>query len=179
MRTFLPFIAALFLLPAIGFAQSATPYAGMQVRPIKALSDQQLADLKAGRGMGLALPAELNGYPGPAHVLELAQVLNLNDEQKSKVSKLFEAMHAESVVLGERLIAAESDLDRLFANKTVTDSNLSDATHKAAELQGELRVAHLKYHLATLAILTQEQVVRYREARGYGASTGVHGAHQH
>jgi len=47
------------------------PYAGMQTRSIKALSDQQIADLKAGRGMGLALPAELNGYPGPIHVLEL------------------------------------------------------------------------------------------------------------
>lgn len=40
-------------------------YAGLQQRAIKALSDQQKADLRAGRGMGLALPAELNGYPGP------------------------------------------------------------------------------------------------------------------
>jgi hypothetical protein len=42
-------------------AQSPQPYAGMQTRPIKALSDQQIADLRAGRGMGLALAAELNG----------------------------------------------------------------------------------------------------------------------
>jgi hypothetical protein len=33
------------------------------VRSIKALSDQQVSDLRAGRGMGLALAAELNGYP--------------------------------------------------------------------------------------------------------------------
>lgn len=46
-------------------------YAGTQARPVKALSDQQLADLRAGRGMGMALPGELNGYPGPVHVLEL------------------------------------------------------------------------------------------------------------
>jgi hypothetical protein len=33
----------------------------MQNRTIKTLSDQQVADLNAGRGMGLALAAELNG----------------------------------------------------------------------------------------------------------------------
>jgi hypothetical protein len=59
--------AALILTTITAFAQ--TPYAGMQTRPIKALSEQQVADLQAGRGMGLALAAELNGYPGPAHVL--------------------------------------------------------------------------------------------------------------
>ena len=178
MRIFF-LIALLFFSPVIGFAQSPTPYAGMQARPIKALSDQQIADLKAGRGMGLALPAELNGYPGPAHVIELAEALNLTDEQKSKVTKLFDTMHAEAVGLGERLISAEGDLDRLFASKTVTNTSLSDATRMAAEIQGELRAAHLKYHLATLALLTPEQTARYRELRGYGASAGGHGTHQH
>jgi hypothetical protein len=51
------------LLSGTSLAQS--PYAGMQTRPIKALSAEQVADLKAGRGMGLAMAAELNGYPGP------------------------------------------------------------------------------------------------------------------
>ena len=41
--------------------QPAQPYAGMQTRQIKALSAEQIADLKAGRGMGLAMAAELNG----------------------------------------------------------------------------------------------------------------------
>ena len=70
---------------SVTFAQS--PYVGMQTRSIKALSEQQIADLKAGRGMGLALPAELNGYPGPAHVLELSDQLGLSTEQGSR-SKL-------------------------------------------------------------------------------------------
>ena len=34
------------------------PYAGLQQRDVKALSDTQLADLRAGRGIGLALAAE-------------------------------------------------------------------------------------------------------------------------
>ena len=63
--TSLAIIVAAAVPPALG----QSPYAGMQARPVKALSDQQIADLKAGRGMGLALPAELNGYPGPSHVL--------------------------------------------------------------------------------------------------------------
>jgi hypothetical protein len=44
-------------------------------RPIKALSAEQIADLKAGQGLSLALAAELNGYPGPRHVLELGKQL--------------------------------------------------------------------------------------------------------
>src|SRR5258708_12736969 len=77
--------AALLSISAAAFAQSShpetSPYAGMQTRPIKALSEQQVADLQAGRGMGLALAAELNGYPGPSHVLELADKLGLSAEQ--------------------------------------------------------------------------------------------------
>ncbi len=49
MRRPLPFaIVASALFVTTAMAQ--TPYAGMQTRPIKALSEQQVADLKAGRG---------------------------------------------------------------------------------------------------------------------------------
>jgi hypothetical protein len=74
------------LIASIAFVTSVhaqTPYAGMQSRSIKALSDQQIADLNAGRGMGLALAAELNGYPGPLHVLELADKLDLSADQRA------------------------------------------------------------------------------------------------
>ena len=84
-------IALVGIAPA-AWPQTHQPYAGMQTRPVKALSDQQIADLKAGRGMGLALAAELNGYPGPMHVLELAAPLGLSDEQRAKVAGLFDAM---------------------------------------------------------------------------------------
>src|SRR3977135_712198 len=91
-------IAALVI--AIGTAVAQTPYAGMQTRSIKALSDQQIADLRAGRGMGLALAAELNGYPGPSHVLELADKLDLSPDQRAGVARLFDSMKAEAVPLG-------------------------------------------------------------------------------
>ena len=74
------------LVVVISLTQS--PYAGMPTRAIKALSDQQIADLRAGRCMGMALPAELNGYPGPAHVLELADKLELTPDQRASVQAL-------------------------------------------------------------------------------------------
>jgi hypothetical protein len=169
-------IALVGIAPA-AWPQTHQPYTGLQARPVKALSDQQVADLKAGRGMGLALAAELNGYPGPLHVLELATPLGLSDEQRAKVAELFDAMKREAVPLGERLIAAETALDRQFADKTITPSSLGDATRDIAALQGELRLAHLKYHLETLAVLSADQATRYATLRGYGDTPHTPGRH--
>jgi Spy/CpxP family protein refolding chaperone len=158
-------------------AQTQQPYAGLQVRPIKALSDEQIAELRAGRGMGLALLAELNGYPGPVHVLELAEPLQLSEAQRTKVQQLFEAMKTETIPLGEKLITQESELDRQFAGKTVTETSVTTATQAIGATQAALRAAHLRYHLATLKVLTPTQTQRYVELRGY--TGGAHGEHQH
>jgi hypothetical protein len=162
------FASALLLMSSASIAE--TPYAGMQERTIKALSDQQIADLQAGRGMGLALAAELNGYPGPAHVLELADRLDLTPDQRSRVQGLFDAMKAEALPLGSKLIGQEAALDRQFAMHTVTPESLKTATAEVAGTQGALRETHLKYHLSTVAILTQDQMQRYAELRGYGSN---------
>jgi hypothetical protein len=151
-----------------GAALAQAPYAGQQARPIKALSDQQIADLRAGRGMGMALPAELNGYPGPVHLLELADSLGLSPAQRSAVQSLFEAMKAESIPIGERLIEQEGALDRLFAERRATGETVTAAVADIAETQGRLRATHLKYHLSTLALLQPQQIERYGELRGYG-----------
>ena len=66
-------------------AGAASPYAGLETREIKALSPEQIEDLRAGRGMGLALAAELNGYPGPVHVIELVAPLALSEAQRADV----------------------------------------------------------------------------------------------
>lgn len=164
------------LIASIAFVTSVnaqTPYAGMQARPIKALSDQQIADLGAGRGMGLALVAELNGYPGPSHVLELADKLNLSADQRASMQRLFDAMKAEATVLGSKLIEQEADLDKQFASRTVTPESLRAATATVAATQGLLRETHLKYHLSTGNVLTPSQMTKYAELRGYG------GGHKH
>jgi Spy/CpxP family protein refolding chaperone len=162
------------------------PYAGMEARKVKALSDEQIADLKAGRGMGLALAAELNGYPGPSHVLKNAEALGLTDAQRQRTEALFASMKAEAVPLGERLIAQETELDRLFASKAVEPAKLTAATAAIGETQGALRAAHLRYHLTMMDVLTPEQVRRYGELRGYGPGNAQpqphekgHGGHAH
>src|SRR5882757_7174461 len=116
-------VAAILIITATA-ASAQTPYAGMQTRPIKALSEQQVADLGAGRGMGLALAAELNGYPGPSHVLELADKLELSADQRASIQRLFDSMKAEAVPVGARLIEQEADLDKQFASRTVTPESL-------------------------------------------------------
>ena len=137
----------LSFVASVAFAQ--LPYAGMQTRSIKAMSEQQIADLKAGRGMGLALPAELNGYPGPAHVLELSDQLGLSAEQKARVQSLFDSMKAEAAPLGERLLEQEAALDRQFASRSITPERLKSVTAAIGVTQGKLQETHLKYHLQT------------------------------
>jgi hypothetical protein len=159
-------LAALVLTSTAAFAQS--PYAGMQTRPIKALSEQQVADLKAGRGMGLALAAELNGYPGPAHLLELADRLDLSADQRSKLQELFASMKQEALPIGAKLLEQEAELDREFVSHTITPESLKSSTAAIAATQGILRETHLKYHLSTAALVTQGQMQRYSELRGYG-----------
>ena len=163
--------ALLILLAGPGVAQQHqhghSPYAGWQQRGVKALSDQQLGDLRAGRGMGLALAAELNGYPGPLHVLELADRLQLSSDQAQRVRGLYEAMKSEAIAVGEKLIAAELELDRQFAERKITPANLASIAAQIGERQGELRAVHLKYHLTTAELLTPDQKRRYSELRGY------------
>lgn len=148
-------------------AVGQTPYAGLQTRPIKALSDQQIADLQAGRGMGLALPAELNGYPGPSHLLELGDRLGLSDAQRRDLQGMFDTMKAEAIPIGKRLISQEAALDVLFSSHSATPHAISAVTAEIGETQGKLRATHLKYHLLTVAMLQPSQVERYAQLRGY------------
>jgi hypothetical protein len=164
-------VALMLLLAGPAVAQhnqhGQSPYAGFQQREVKALSAQHVADLRAGRGMGLALAAELNGYPGPMHALELAERLRLTAEQKQRLQKLFDAMKAEAIAAGERLIAGERELDREFAAQKISADRLALLTAQIGERQGELRAVHLKYHLITADLLSADQRQRYAELRGY------------
>jgi Spy/CpxP family protein refolding chaperone len=172
-------LSAITLILTITTATAQTPYAGMQTRSIKALSEQQLADLEAGRGMGMALAAELNGYPGPSHVLELADKLDLTADQRVRVKALFDAMKAEAVPIGSTLIEQEAVLDKQFASRAVTPESLKAAVATIAVTQGELRVIHLKYHLSTAGILTASQMQKYAEFRGYTNSGERQKLHHH
>jgi Spy/CpxP family protein refolding chaperone len=168
-------LLCLATLPGVATAQQHQhAYAGFQTRAIKALSDQQVADLRAGRGMGLALAAELNGFPGPLHVLELAHELGLSAVQRARMEASVAAMKAETAPIGERLIAQEAELDRLFASRKIDHASLASATRAIGSSQAELRAAHLKYHLSTAESLTPEQTSLYGRLRGYAGAAGPH-----
>lgn len=155
-------------------AHSASPYAGQQTREIKALSSAQTADLLAGKGMELAKAAELNGYPGPMHTLELATQLELSAEQKQASETLMNRHKAEARDLGAQLVQAERALDQAFASRQIDASRLAAHTDNIGRLQALLRKSHLETHLRQTALLTPAQITRYAQLRGYaGAAAGA------
>ena len=144
-----------------------SPYAGLQDREIKALSEEQRQQLRDGEGMSLALAAELNHYPGPRHVLELARELALSPQQEDEVRAIERAMRAKAQALGTAIIEKERQLDRAFGRRTITDDTLRELTEEIARLQGDLRYAHLSAHLDVRRVLTEQQVTKYDGLRGY------------
>jgi hypothetical protein len=171
-------------VPGTGGTRSGAPqpYAGLERRAIKALEPQRVADLLAGRGAGYALAAELNHYPGPAHVLELRDGLQLSPEQERATRDVFAAMQRDARVLGEQLVALEARLDAAFAGGAATAADVSRLTEEIAAVEGRLRAVHLAAHLEQKALLTPEQVARYDRLRGYAGtaeSSGATGAASH
>lgn len=175
----------IFILGAASFAIAAqpprSPYTGEQNREIKALSSQEVESYLSGRGMGLAKAAELNRYPGPAHVLELADRLDLSAAQRARTKSVFDAMEAQARALGKALVEREAELDRLFASRQISRATLESSLAEISKLQGELRRVHLEAHLEQTNILTPEQVAAYAELRGYGGAdhSGHGGGHRH
>jgi hypothetical protein len=164
------------LLAAFGSAYAQSPYAGQESRGIKALSAQEVSDLLAGKGMGFAKAAELNGYPGPMHVLELAAQLQLTPDQTSKTEALFKKVKARAVDIGRQLVEEERVLDRQFSSKSITPASLQSSLERIATLQAELRRTHLETHLEQTALLSDTQIAAYSKLRGYGAG-GDHSGH--
>lgn len=169
------------LLSGSPVVQAASPYAGQDSREIKALSPEDAEAYLSGKGMGLAKAAELNGYPGPSHVLALAIDLALTAEQKSRTESLFKRMESDAIALGRPLIEEERRLDELFASKAITRESLARSLNRIGELQAQLRQVHLETHLAQVEILTPAQVARYMALRGYvgGARTNEHPGRKH
>lgn len=173
-------IAAFLLLAAIAapaVRADTSPYAGDQHRAIKALSPSEIDDLRLGRGMGLARAAELNGFPGPMHVLELGEPLALSSEQRRATEALVAQMRADAQRIGAALIAAEAALDRDFAMRSIDENALQARLAEIAALHGELRFVHLRTHLSQAALMTREQIRRYDVLRGYAGAAPAHGGH--
>ena len=159
-------------------AQHTGGYAGQQERSIKALSDEEVKQYLAGGGMGYAKAAELNHYPGPMHVLELADQLGLSAEQRSQTMLLMNQHKAEARDLGKKVVAAERALDEVFKSGRANQTELAQKVSAASVAQGEFRLSHLDTHVRMRALLSDAQVARYDMLRGY-ASGARQGSHDH
>jgi len=174
--------ASALVAPLQAAAPAPSSYAGQQTRDIKSLSAEDVSSMLAGKGMGYAKAAELNGYPGPAHVLELSSQLELSTAQQEASAALFASMQAKAVALGRELVAEERRLDEAFAQRTVSPQSLPPMLTRIGELQAQLRAAHLDAHLQQVRILTPRQVAEYNRLRGYavaGDAPAAHGTHHH
>lgn len=146
---------------------NTSPYTHLQSRSIKALSAEDTTKLLQGQGMGLALAAELNGYAGPLHVLELANTLGLTEWQHKKTQQLLNEHKAQARELGQRIVEEEQALDNLFSSGQATPETVEKHTRAIGMLQGALRNAHLQTHLTQHALLTSQQQMHYQQLRGY------------
>ena len=144
-----------------------SPYVGEESRAVKSLSPEDLAELRRGGGWGLAKAAELNGMPGPVHLLELKDEIPLTPEQVLAVTEIYEHMRAKAIAEGERFIAAERALEDAFRTRTVTEERLREMLDDIERSRARLRFIHLVAHLGTPALLTEDQIARYDALRGY------------
>jgi hypothetical protein len=169
--TMLFFILILITLPTLSAADNSykSKYAGEEKREIKSLSETDIEELKNGKGWGLAKAAELNGLPGPAHLLEMKEEIHLSATQIRVIEDLFKKMKQEAIPLGLELIDLERELNNHFSNRTITDELLGVLLERIAQIQKKLRYVHLSTHLKTPNILTPEQIALYNKLRGYSS----------
>lgn len=161
-----------------------SPYRAERASAIRGLGAQEIEDLREGRGMGLARPAELNGYPGPRHVLDAVETgeLHLRPDQLTAVNRLFSDMAAEAKRVGARILDEERALEAGFRDGVIDEPGLVSRLARLSTFYAELRLVHLRAHLRTRPLLDARQIRRYEELRGYAAEPeaappGAHDPH--
>ncbi|WP_159588916.1 Spy/CpxP family protein refolding chaperone [Chelativorans xinjiangense] len=175
-RYLLPTVLSLLIMTPAGLqaqdhrhARQASPYAGFETRKIKSLSEEDISELKKGAGWGLALAAELNGIPGPSHLLILKDELGLSPDQVTRIEAIYSEMKAEAIAAGDRFIAAERAIEKAVVGGRLDERQLRVLVEKAAAARADLRFVHLSRHLSTPPLLTEEQIERYKALRGYAS----------
>ena len=153
---------------------ASSGYADLIDTEIRGMSTETIEGYRTAQGMGMALPAELNGYPGPRHVLDFADELELSDEQLQLIQALFDNMQVRAIALGEAILIAEAELEQAYRDGTISEAYLMDKLEEIGLLHTQLRYTHLQTHLTTIEILTLHQVVLYNQLRGYDAMPDDH-----
>lgn len=175
-RTAAAGLALALVLGGTAWAENQ-PYAGQDTREIASLSAQDIEDLLAGRGWGLAKPAELNGYPGPLHVLELADEIGLNEAQLAQITAIRAQMTRDAQAAGRAYVDAEAYLSTMFRTGHANADRLEAMLQESAEALARLRAVHLNAHLETAPLLSDAQKETYAALRGYGSAGDGHDGH--
>lgn len=146
-----------------------SPYAGQfsPSAPIRALSSEEVRQIAAGEGAGLAKAAELNGVPGPRHVLDMASGLELTPAQRTKIQAIYNDMHSKAVITGRRYLRAQEALERDFRAHRLNSTTVATRVAEVNRIRGDLETVHLAAHLATAGVLTRDQIAHYNKMRGY------------
>jgi Spy/CpxP family protein refolding chaperone len=134
---------------------------------IRTLRSDEVEQIRRGEGAGFALPAELNGVPGPRHVLGFAAELGLSPDQEAQVQDVYDRYLSEAIPAGERYLAAVQALEEGFRAGTITEEALPGRVAEVSRLEGELVTIHLIAHLQTAEILMPAQIATYNQLRGY------------
>lgn len=172
-RFLIPGIALLLLLSACQEGpQETNPYSEHKNRTIKALSQEEIAGYLEGDGMGFALAAELNRFPGPKHALNLKRELDLTERQAEEISSVFEEMNSRARILGRQIVNGEERLDAYFSGRKTPADSVQSLILEIAALKGALRWTHLRAHLQMKELLTPSQVDAYEKHRGYRKNGG-------
>ncbi len=173
-NNFLLGVLLFFLIPFCAYSASEhshkSKYVGEEKREIKSLSESDIEELENGKGWGFAKAAELNGVPGPIHLLEMKKEIRLSSEQIQKIEDIYQKMKKQAIPLGLELIELERRLNNHFANRTITDNLLHKLLGEIVQVRKKLRYAHLSAHLKTPDILTFKQITLYNELRGYSSN---------
>ena len=164
------------LLPIVAYAQhdehQQHQNTDNQGQHTSSLSADDISGLLEGRGMGMAKQAELNGYPGPLHVLELADALGLTMDQRMETQHLREAMLAEAQPLGAQIVEHERHLDMMFAQQRADQEMVEAVTAEIGLLRAQLRAVHLIAHVGMYGTMTSDQRTLYASLRGYTEPDG-------
>ena len=170
------FVLAVLLFMPIGLVYAdagsdyRSKYVGQEAREIKTLSKEDMNELRTGKGWGLAKAAELNGVPGPVHLLEMKSEIQLSGEQIERIEVLYDEMKERAVPLGLQLIDLEGELNEAFATRKIDEKRLKNILGRISDVYEKLRFTHLSAHLKTPDILTDSQMKLYNELRGYSSA---------
>lgn len=156
-------LAAGFAIGSIGRQQQAAP---------STVSDADIPTIPPTAAIIVPLQAddhnkaESNLFPAPQTLLQMAEPLGLNEDQRQQIRQLQLALEAETTALARRILVEERRLDRAFAEGNIDAGRVDGQTARIANLQGRLRAVRLRGHLAARDALTPEQLLRFADLHG-------------